>query len=88
MRALRFEVCRVGLGGAIDSGTAVDGVDIHAEGHELSPRLVAGQEQLERKHGEYPAASEPPPYIAAAAYLSFVVGADNLVQVMRPGDIR
>jgi hypothetical protein len=33
VRALRFEVCGVGLGGAIDSGSAVDGVDIHVEGH-------------------------------------------------------
>jgi hypothetical protein len=54
----------------------------------LSPRVVAGREQLERKHGEYAAASEPAPYIAAAAYLSFVVGAENLIHVTRPGDIR
>lgn len=33
VRALRFEVCGVGLGGAADSGTAVDGADIHVEGH-------------------------------------------------------
>ena len=31
--ALRFEVCGVGLGGATDSGSAVDGVDIQVEGH-------------------------------------------------------
>ena len=36
--------------------------------------MVADREQLERKHWQYAAASEPPPYIAAAAYLSFVIG--------------
>jgi hypothetical protein len=33
VRALRFEVCGVGLGGAIDSGSAMDSVDNHVEGH-------------------------------------------------------
>ena len=74
VQALRFEVCGVGIGGAVNSGSAVDGADIGVEGHQLSPRVVAGREQLERKHGEYAAAWEPPPYIAAAAYLSFVAG--------------
>ena len=29
----RFEVCGVGLGDAIDSGSAVDSVDIYVDGH-------------------------------------------------------
>jgi hypothetical protein len=33
MRALRFEVCGVGLSDGIDSGSAVNIVDIHVEGH-------------------------------------------------------
>ena len=33
MRALRLEVCGVGLGDGIDSGSAVNSVDIHVEGH-------------------------------------------------------
>jgi hypothetical protein len=33
VRALSFEVCGVGLGDAIDSGSALDSVDIHVDGH-------------------------------------------------------
>ncbi len=33
VRALRFEVRGVGLGDSIDSGSAVNTVDIHVEGH-------------------------------------------------------
>jgi hypothetical protein len=33
MRALRFEVCGVGLGNVMGSGSAADSVDIHVEGH-------------------------------------------------------
>ncbi len=33
MRALNLEVCGVGLGDGIDSGSAVNSVDIHIEGH-------------------------------------------------------
>ena len=33
VRALRFEICGVGPCDAIDSGSAVDGVDVHGEGH-------------------------------------------------------
>ena len=44
VRALRFEVCGVGLGDAIDSGSGVDSVDIHVEGHEFLPPVVAGRD--------------------------------------------
>jgi len=36
VRALRLEVCGVGLGDAIDSGSAAESVDIHVEGHQVS----------------------------------------------------
>ena len=69
MRALRLEVCGVGLGDAIDSDSAVDSVDIHIEGHWvfLGSRRSG---QLERRTGDA-AASEPLPRLRAA-YLSFV----------------
>src|ERR1700729_3796791 len=72
VRILRFEVFGVGLGHAIDSGSAVDSVDIHVEGHERLPRVVAGQ--LERKDGEYAAASGSSPQITGAACPSFMTG--------------
>ena len=50
-RALRFEVRGVGLGDAIDSGSAVDSVDLRVEGHLCLPRVVAGRDSQSVRTG-------------------------------------
>jgi hypothetical protein len=51
VRALSSEVCGVGLGDAIDSGSAVDSVDIHVKGHWCLPRVVGGRDSKSVRAG-------------------------------------